>query len=206
MKTAIALLPLSVAALLAVACSSGPRPLMDEPEVTIDTMRAAYDENDVGLFLHTLGRPVLKVHSEQMIRIGWSEVREPLGEFVKSAKLVEVSDYPREQPDVLAPAEFVWPLKDARLKRVRLTVDGASEDFLFEREVDPPAEDSKQARGFWIGDRYFVRTEHISPDTYLVEDSPEESRTHWRLVFPYYPFQRQGELTRKLQDKMAAGG
>lgn len=203
MKCMIALLCLSCAALLATSCASSQKPVLRQPEVAVTTMRDAFDKDDVGLFLHTLGRPVLKEYSEHIIRIGWSDIRPHVGSFVQSAKVVEVADHAREKPAASAQG-FVWPNEGARLKRVRLSVDGTTEDFLFELEVDDAPETAKQARGFWIGDRFFVKTEHNSPETYLVDDSPESDRTHWRLVFPYYPFQREGQLTRKLQDQLAA--
>lgn len=137
-----------------------------------------------------------------MLRIGWSEIRPKVGSFIDAATVVEVADYRAGRPDPLAPAGFVWPEDGAPLMRLRLRLQGEEEDFLFQREIDDPPANAKQSRGFWIGDRYFVRTEHPSPDTYLQEDSPESERTHWRLVFPYQPFQRKGPLTYRLQREL----
>lgn len=204
MKSPIAPLALTVAALLAAACTTTARPQLKRPETAIEVMRDAYRENDSGLFLHTLSRPVLKEYSEHLIRVGWGEIRPKVGAFVDAAEVVSVSEYRAIQPDPLVPADFVWPDKDAKLMVLRLRLDGEEEDFLFEQEVDPAPEQSKQARGFWIGDRFVHRNEHPTPQTYLREDSPEEDRTQWRIVFPYYPFQSSGPLTRKLQEQLAS--
>lgn len=202
MKYSAACFALICAGLLASACSVTARPRLTEPRTSIDVMRDAYREDDPSLFLHTLGRPVLREYSEHMLRVGWSEIRPRVGAFIDRAKVVEVTDYRAPRPDPLAPAGFVWPDDGAPLMRLRLRLDNDEEDFLFQQEIDDAPPTAKQARGFWIGDRYFVRTEHPSPDTYLVEDSPEAERTHWRLVFPYYPFQREGPLTWRLQQEL----
>lgn len=200
----IALLALPLAVSTAAACTSVSRPVLRQPQDSVNAMRDAYDKDDAGLFLHTLSRPVLSEYSEHILRVGWSDIRPNVGDFVTQAQVVSDTEYrlPRAEPDV--PRGFVMPEQDAPLRAVRLRVGDKQENFLFQLEVDPPAEDSAQARGFWIGDRYFVRTEHASPQTYLVKDSPESERTHWRLVFPYYPFQAQGELTRALQERLNA--
>lgn len=203
MKNTFVLSSLICAGLIATACATTERPVLRTPETTVEVMREAYAADDASLFLHTLSRPVLDEYSEHTIRIGWSEIRPLVGEFIESAQVLSVDDYQAAKPDPLAPAEFVWPREGAELKKVRLIVDGDAENLLFEREIDPPAERSRQARGFWIGDRYYVRTEHDSPNTYLVEDSPKAERTHWRLVFPYEPFQRDGALTRRMQQRLA---
>ena len=166
-------------------------------------MRDAYREDDAGLFLHTLGKPVFHKYSEHIIRVGWSEIRPSVGSFVEEAEVVETEEYRESKRDVNVPSDFVWPDDDAKLMRVRLRLDGEEEDFLLEREVDDAPEQSKQAIGFWIGDRYYVKREHVSPKTYLTEDSPESERTHWRIVFPYYPFQHNGPLTARLIDTMS---
>lgn len=199
MKTTCALFALILAGLLSTACTSTTRPVLKDPQTTIEVMRASYREDDSGLFLHTLGRPVLREYSEHLLRVGWSEIRPHVGEFIDRAEVVSVNDFGSQKPDPLAPADFVWPEEDTKLKVVRLRLDGEEEDFLFELEVDDAPENTTQADGFWIGDRYFVKTEHPSPKTYLTEDSPEAERTHWRLVFPYYPFQQSGPLTARLQ-------
>ncbi|MBX3460564.1 MAG: hypothetical protein KF696_11475 [Planctomycetes bacterium] len=204
MKQTIALLALLLAGFQATACTLTARPVLATPDTTVAVMREAFDKDDVGLFLHTLGRPVLKEYSEHIIRIGWSDIRPHVGSFVESAKVIEVADLPRAGAPRRPPNGFVEPREGAQLKRVRLAVGDAQEDFLFELEVDDAPQHSKQARGFWIGDRYFVRTQHHSPQTYLVEDSPEKERTHWRLVFPYHAYQQQGALTEKLQRQLAA--
>lgn len=201
--TAIALI---LAGFAATGCATTPRPTLVDPEETVDVMHDAYLEDDPGLFLHTLGRPVLREYSEHLLRVGWSDIRPRVGEFVEGAEVVEVEDFEPVASDPLVDPAFVWPDDGAPLARVRLRVDGRQEDFLFQQEVDPPAELSKQARGFWIGDSYYVRTEHPSPATYLVEDSPEDERTHWRIVFPFHPFQHNGELTRALQQRLADEG
>lgn len=204
MKPTIALLSLCMAGLAAAACTATARPVLDQPDTTVTVMREAFDKDDVGLFLHTLGRPVLKEYSEHIIRIGWSDIRPHVGSFVENTRVVEVTDLPRAGVAPRPPNGFVQPREGAALKRVRLAVGDLEEDFLFELEVDEAPLDSKQARGFWIGDRYFVRTQHRSPQTYLIQDSPEEERTHWRLVFPYHPYQKQGALTAKLQQQLSA--
>lgn len=203
LKKIIVVLCLCMAGLLATACSiTGTRQLKN-PQTTVGVMRDAFNENESSLFLHCLSKPVLDQYSEHIIRIGWSDIRPAIGEFVESAEVVKVEDYKAEKYDPLVSEDFVWPAEGARLKRVRLKVDGGTEDFLFTQEVDPPPANSKQARGFWIGDRYIVRTEHGSPQSYLEDNSPKSERTHWRLVFPYHPFQSHGLLTAKLQTKMA---
>ena len=202
MKHALTPISLLFAGFVATACTITTRPQLVDPQTTIDVMRQAYREDDSGLFLHTLGRPVLREYSEHLVRVGWSEIRPKVGEFVDAAAIVEASKYRAEKPDPLISSDFVWPEPEAELMRVRLRLDGDEEDFLFEQELDDAPETAKQAKGFWIGDRYFVRTEHPSPNTYLVEDSPESERTQWRLVFPYFPFQRDGALTRRLQDAL----
>lgn len=202
MKQPIACLALICAGLLAAACSVTARPRLIQPRTSIEVMRDAYREDDPSLFLHTLGRPVLREYSEHMLRIGWSEIRPRVGAFIDRAEVVEVNDYRAPRPDPLAPPGFVWPDDGTPLMRLRLRLDGEEEDFLFQQEIDAPPTNARQSRGFWIGDRYFIRTEHPSPDTYLDVDSPEAERTHWRLVFPYHPFQRQGPLTARLQQEL----
>ena len=103
-------------------------------------MRDAYREDDPSLFLHTLGRPVLREYSEHMLRVGWSEIRPRVGAFIDRAKVVEVTDYRAPRPDPLAPAGFVWPDDGAPLMRLRLRLDNDEEDFLFQQEIDdaPP--------------------------------------------------------------------
>lgn len=165
-------------------------------------MRSAYREDDAGLFLHTLGKPVLREYSEHIIRVGWNEIRPGVGEFIERAELVEIEDYRERERAMNVPADYVWPEDGAPLKRVRLRLDGQEEDFLLELEIDDAPETSKQATGFWIGDRYYVKREHVSPKTYLTDDSPESERTHWRIVFPYHPFQNQGPLTARLIDSL----
>lgn len=166
-------------------------------------MRDAYEQDDAGLFLHTLGKPVLREYSEHIIRVGWGEIRPSVGAFVERAEFVEAVEYREGERDLNVPKDFVWPDKDAKLMRVRLRLEGEEEDFLLEREVDDPPEQSKQAIGFWIGDRYYVKSEHVSPKTYEFEDSPESERTHWRIVFPYHPFQQNGPLTARLIETMS---
>jgi hypothetical protein len=204
MKATTACCALMLTGLLASACSTTTRPQLLKPETTIEVMRDAYRENDSGLFLHTLSRPVLAEYSEHLIRVGWGEIRPRVGAFVDAAEIVGVEEFRAIKPDPLAPADFVWPDEDSNLMRVRLRLEGEEEDFLFEQELDPPPPDAKQARGFWIGDRYIIRTEHPSPESYLRGDSPEADRTQWRIVFPYYPFQKEGPLTRKLQEQLAS--
>ncbi|MBE7492303.1 MAG: hypothetical protein HS108_11175 [Planctomycetes bacterium] len=166
-------------------------------------MREAFFRDDASLFIHTLGSPVLREYSEYTLRVGWSEIRPQVGSFVEKARVVSVADFRAPALEPLPPPGFVRPTPGAALKVAVLELEGRRERFLFQREVDPAPETSRQATGFWVGDRYFVRSEHPSAETYLVEDSPEKDRTHWRLVFPYEPFQRDGELTRMLQDKLA---
>jgi hypothetical protein len=179
------------------------RPQLKDPETTIEVMRDAYRENDSGLFLHTLSRPVLKEYSEHLIRVGWGEIRPKVGSFVDAAEVVSTREYDAIKPDPLVPVDFIWPNPDAKLMVVRLRLDGKEEDFLFEQELDPAPPESKQADGFWIGDRFVHRNEHPSPGTYLNDDSPESERTQWRIVFPYFPFQKDGELTRLLQQQLS---
>lgn len=200
----IAALSLLLAALVAASCTSVTRPVLRQPADSVAAMRQAYDQDDAGLFLHTLSRPVLSEYSEHILRVGWSDIRPNVGDFVMQAKVVSDVEYRLPRAELNVPRGFVMPDRDAPLRAVRLRVGDKQENFLFQLEVDAPTEDSVQARGFWIGDRYFVRTEHASPQTYLVKDSPEAERTHWRLVFPYYLFQAEGELTRALQERLNA--
>lgn len=203
MKFAPASTALILAGLLATACTTTTRPLLTDPQTTVGVMRDSYHEDDAGLFLHTLGRPVLREYSEHLLRVGWSEIRPKVGEFIDKAEIVSVSDYEAIQADPLAPVDFVWPDDQIDLKVVRLRLDGDEEDFLFAREIDEAPENTRQAQGFWVGDRYYVKTQHPSPKTYMEGDSPESERTHWRLVFPYYPFQKNGPLTARLQETIA---
>ncbi len=177
--------------------------MLQDPHVAVMTMRDAWEKDDVGLFLHTLSQPVKNEVSEHAIRIGWSDIRPHVGNFIRDARVIDTTDYRAAPRDAAVPREFVWPGDGARLRRVRLEVGSLQEDFLFQQEVDPPEQGSRQASGFYVGDKYYVRGEHRSPETYLVDDSPEEGRTHWRLVFPYYPFQQAGPLTHKLQQQLA---
>lgn len=195
-----ALLP----AVMLCACASGPKPVLSSPDVAVGSMREAFFRDDASLFIHCLGSPVLGEYSEYTLRVGWSDIRPKVGSFVDKATIVSVQDYRAPALEPLPASGFVRPSADAQLKRVVLELDGKREQFLFQREVDPAPQTSRQASGFWVGDRYFVRGEHPSAETYLVEDSPEKDRTHWRLVFPYEPFQRSGELTRMLQEQLAA--
>jgi hypothetical protein len=203
MMTKAALFFHAACAILLCACQSTPRPLLDSPQSAVDCMRDAYNNDDASLFIHTLSAPVLTEVSSHTIIIIWSEIRPRVGELVARAKIVEVADYTAPVLEPLPPANFVRPTRDRKLMRLVLELDGKRESVLFQREVDAAPPTAKQAKGFWIGDRYFVKSEHPSPDTYLVEDSPEKERTHWRLVFPYEPFQREGELSRMLQQKLA---
>ena len=169
--------------------------MADQPH---DTPRE--DDTEVELDIQS----VLREYSEHIIRVGWGEIRPRVGAFVQQAEVVETEVYREPQRDVNVPAGFVWPDKDASLMRVRLRLDGEEEDFLLEQEIDDAPEQSKQAVGFWIGDRYYVKREHVSARTYLTDDSPEEERTHWRIVFPYHPFQKNGPLTARLQDTLSS--
>jgi len=191
-------------ALLLCACASGPKPVLVSPDATVGSMREAFFRDDASLFIHCLGSPVLGAYSEYTLRVGWSEIRPQVGSFVENAKVTSVQDFRTPALEPMPAQGFVRPDRDAQLKRAVLELDGKRESFLFQREIDPAPETARQAKGFWVGDRYFVRSEHPSAETYLVEDSPEKERTHWRLVFPYEPFQRSGELTRLLQEKLAA--
>ncbi len=192
------------AALCVCSCvGGGPRPVLREPTDSLDAMRAAYERDDAGLFIHTLSGPVLARYSEYVIKIGWGEIRPRVGELVKRARVGEVSEYQTETPELGAGGDYIWPEEGQKARRVQLVIGDKSEDFLFVRETDPAPENAKQAKGFWVGDHYFVRREHDSPQTYMTEDAPEKDRTHWRLVFPYYPFQREGELGRMLRDELS---
>jgi hypothetical protein len=206
MKSIIALFSLCGAGLLATACATGPKPVLADPQASFDTMRESWEKDDVDLFLHTVSRAVKKEFSEHTIRVGWSDIRPLVGDFVKPARIVKVEDYTAAPRDPSVSREFVWPDPDVPLKRVRILVDGVEEDILFQREVDPTPPQSNQARGFYIGGDWQTVTAHRSPETYLTNDSPESERTHWRLVFPYFPFQSQGALTRKLQNEFANEG
>ncbi|MDC1142759.1 hypothetical protein OAU50_06680 [Planctomycetota bacterium] len=194
---------LILAGLQATGCATVETQQLVDPQTTVDVMRHAFSEDESSLFLHCLSRSVLSRYSEHVIRVGWSDIRPSVGEFVEHANVIEIEDYDAEKNDPLVPEDFVWPTEGAQLKRVTLRVENDTEDFLFEREVDDPPADAKQARGFWIGDQYIVRTEHDSPQTYQDKSSPESERVQWRLVFPYHPFQANGALTAKLQSKMA---
>lgn len=203
MKTLVACLAFCLAALLAGACATSPKPLLHEPQAAVGAMRDAIEKNDVGLFLHTLGRPVLKEYGEQRLRLGWSGIRPHLANFVGPASVVEVKEYQSPGRNDSIPSGWViWPEPGAKLMRVRLELDGEQEDFLFALEVDLPPAQSLQSRGFYIGDNWYAVTEHDSPQTYLVKDSPESERTHWRMVFPYYWFQNEGPLTQRLLDEL----
>jgi hypothetical protein len=202
-KGRVACLALLCAGFVAFGCASGPRPQLTDPEVTVRAMRDAFEKDDVALFLHTLGRPVLREYNEHLIRVGWGDFRPRVGDFVEGARVVEIEDVQPLPHDPTASRSFVWPAESARLRRVRIAVGEAHEDFLFAREVDEPPATARQARGFWVGDRYFVQTEHPSPATYLTDDSPEAERVHWRLVFPYYPYQHNGQLSTRLQAQLA---
>ncbi|MEE9311591.1 MAG: hypothetical protein V3V10_04185, partial [Planctomycetota bacterium] len=171
-----------MAGLQVTACATTGARQLKYPQTTVAVMRQAFSEDESSLFLHCLSRPVLSQYSEHVIRIGWSDIRPAVGEFVADAEVVEVLDYDAEKFDPLVPEDFVWPSDGAALKRVQLRVGNDAEYFLFEREVDAPPANSKQARGFWIGDKYISSTEHDSPQTYQGEDSPESERVQWRLV------------------------
>jgi hypothetical protein len=190
-------------ALLICSCATTPRPLLDSPRAAVECMRQAYENDEPSLFIHTLSAPVLTEVSSHTIMIAWSEIRPRVGELVARAKVLEVADYRAPVLEPLPPSPYVRPQQDRALMRVVLEIDGKRESFLFQREVDPAPPTARQAKGFYIGDRYFVKSQHPSPETYLVEDSPEKERTHWRLVFPYEPFQQDGALSRMLQEKLA---
>jgi hypothetical protein len=196
-------LPLLLPLLLLSACATLYLPQLRTPRHSFEAMREAWREDSSALFLHTLSRAVLRDYNEQAIRIGWSSIRGRVGEFVEEARVVETADYTAAPVDPRAPQGWVWPEQGLVLMRLRVELHGQHEDFLFAREVDPPPPQARQAQGFQIGDRYFRVNEHPSPETYLFEDSPESERTHWRLVFPYYPFQSMGPLTRRLQEQLA---
>jgi hypothetical protein len=193
--------------LLALSCAScattGARPVLRTPEDSLGAMKSAYEHDDSGLFLHALASETLKRYSEYTIRLGWSELRPHLGKLVEDAKVVEVKDYVTPARDGQASDTFVWPREGLRAKRVRLAVRGAEEDFLFVSEVDPPPEKSKQATGVWIGGHYYTRREHRALNAYAQDDVPEKDRTHWRLVFPFYPFQKDGKIAALLQREIA---
>lgn len=186
------------------SCAVGPQPVLTTPQESVGAMREAFFRDDASLFIHCLGQPVLSEYSAHTLRVGWSEIRPRVGAFVEKARVVSVDPYTPPVLEPLPPAGYVRPSAGAQARVVVLELDGRRERFLFQREVDPPLETARQSKGFWIGDRYYVRSEHPSADTYLVDDSPEKDRTHWRLVFPYEPFQRNGELTRLLQETLAS--
>lgn len=195
---------LACLALCCASCSvSGPRPVLRTPEDSLSAMRDAYKRDDSGLFLHTLAAQTLKRYSEHTIRIGWSELRPHLGSLVEEAKVVEVRDYVTPGRDSAANDTFVWPDAGTRARRVRLSLRGVEEDFLFVSETDPPPEKSKQAPGIWIGSRWYTRREHRALNAYAQDDVPEKDRTHWRLVFPFYPFQKEGKIAALLQQEIA---
>jgi len=198
------LLPLFLAGALLCSCQSSPLPRLDSPQAAVECMRAAYRDNDPSLFIHTLGAPVFDEVSAHTIRVAWGEIRPVVGTFVDGLRVIEEGDYRVPDREPLPAQGFVRPRPGTPLKKLVLELDGARESVLFERETDPAPPTAVQAPGFWIGDRYFVKSEHPSPQTYLVDDSPESDRTHWRLVFPYEAFQREGELTRKLVEKLRA--
>lgn len=203
MKT-LRFVPLLAAALLCAACSvSGARPVLRTPEDSLSAMRGAYANDDPGLFLHTLAAQTLKRYSEYTIRLGWGELRPHIGKLVEEAKVVGVHDYSTPARDGLASDTFVWPREGLRAKRVRLSLRGAEEDFLFLSEIDPPPEQSKQAEGIWIGSRWYTRREHRALFAYADQDVPEKDRTHWRLCFPFYPFQKDGKIAALLQQEIA---
>lgn len=185
------------------ACTSTPAPVLDTPEAAVECMRRSYAQDDSSLFIHALSSPVTREVSTHTIQVGWSEIRPLVGGFVERTRVIEAAKYVAPSAGPPPARGFVRPTPDAALMRVVLELDGKRESVLFQREVDPAPPTAKQAKGFWIGDRYFVRTEHPSAGTYLTEDSPEKDRTHWRLVFPYEPFQGGGELSRMLREKLA---
>jgi hypothetical protein len=204
MKSRLIFTLLSVLALLCASCAtSAARPVLRTPEDSLDAMRGAYSRDDSGLFLHTLAGDTLKRYSEYTIRLGWSELRPHLGKLVEDAKVIEVKDYVTPPRDGQASDTYVWPRDGLRAKRVRLSVRGNEEDFLFVSEVDPPPEKSKQATGIWIGGHYYTRREHRALNAYAQDDVPEKDRTHWRLVFPFYPFQKDGKIAALLQQEIA---
>ncbi len=204
MKSRLALLLLSLLALACASCATtGARPVLRTPEDALDAMRGAYARDDSGLFLHTLAAETLKRYSEYTIRLGWSELRPHLGKLVEDAKVVEVKDYVTPPRDGQASDTYVWPREGLRVKRVRLSVRGSEEDFLFVSEVDPPPEKSKQAAGIWIGGHWYTRREHRALNAYAEDDVPEKDRTHWRLVFPFYPFQKEGKIAALLQQEIS---
>lgn len=196
---ALSILPL----LLLGACATAPQPLLDSPATTVDQMRVAFDEDDPSRFIHCLARPVLREYSQHTLRVGWSELRPLVGDMVTDARVLSVEDWPMPIQEPLPARGYVRPVHGAPLRRMVLQVGKRTESFLFQREIDPPPETAAQSKGFYIGDKWFVSTEHVSPRTYLVDDSPESGRTHWRLVFPYEPFQAGGAITRLFQQRMA---
>ena len=109
MKKSFAPLALIFAALLSAACTVTTRPLLKDPETTVDVMRRSYHDDDAGLFLHTLGRPVLREYSEHLLRVGWSEIRPKVGEFIDRAEVISVNDYAREKPDPGTKEELELP-------------------------------------------------------------------------------------------------
>lgn len=203
MKTLFVIVLSSFALLCASCAVTGKRPVLRTPEDSLGAMRRAYASDDSGLFLHTLASETLKRYSEHTIRIGWGELRPHLGNLVEEAKVVAVREYVTPGRDSAADDTFVWPPAGERARRVRLALRGAEEEFLFVSETDPPPEKSKQAAGVWIGSRYYTRREHRALNTYAQDDVPEKDRTHWRLVFPFYPFQKQGQIAAMLQQEIA---
>lgn len=194
-------------ALLCSACAvTTKRPVLRTPEDSLSAMRSAYAADDSGLFLHTLAADTLKRYSEHTIRIGWGELRPNLGALVEQAKVAQVDDYIVPGRDRAAPEAYVWPAAGVRAKRVRLRLRDSEEDFLFVQEVDAPPEKSKQAMGVWIGSRWYTRREHRALSTYAQDDVPEKDRTHWRLVFPFFPFQKDGKIAALLQQEIARAG
>lgn len=202
-----AILALLLLALPLSACAvTGKRPVLRTPEDSLSAMRQAWADDDSGLFLHTLAADTLKRYSEHTIRLGWSELRPHLGSLVEQAKVAAVSDYLTPGRDRAAPDAYVWPQANTRAKRVRLRLRDVEEDFLFVQEVDAPPEKSRQALGVWIGSRWYTRREHRALNAYAQDDVPEKDRTHWRLVFPFYPFQKDGKIAALLQQEIARAG
>ncbi|NUQ34212.1 MAG: hypothetical protein HUU29_04655 [Planctomycetaceae bacterium] len=190
-------------ALVSCAIPNGARVTLDTPETAVRHMESAFAGDDVDAFLFTLSEETLAKY-ETKILVAWEDVREMF--YFRDVKVTGEEAYKPEYENPGATSDYVFPKrgKPARKVRARIEVDGKhyDEDFLFVQEIDPPRDNTMDSPYIRVRDETIPRHEHPTPDRYATEREDARSRTHWRLIYPYYPFQSRSKLARDLMNKL----
>jgi|GEM_PF-3173621 len=202
-RRAIACFALLAAASCLLNCVSVPQSNYATPESSVDAMQQAMRDDDVGTWLGTLAIPTRRKH-ETLILQGWSSVRDALSFLQGNVEIAEVQmlESFALSDEKATDSNWVWPDADAPVARVRVVVEIDNEklfeDFLFIKEVDPAPSNSSGSPWVRVGLRDEATAMHPDPEEVQVDESPEETRINWRLIYPYYPYQSVSKLAPKL--------